>query len=225
MATRPVFVINQDIPHFREDNISFIYYSGFADSQRKKSFQSLHHEYLAIHPAAKILEVSRFSDSYLGQKLSAFNLIGETSSGKKRPVENLFQSSKVFENGGPFRDLLNVTPMAAKKDERLKSSGNLVGFNLDGESFPLIPKTFFYDWIYINALKGNPDIMNELLQFNAFTDIVFNPQKSINCQARTIAVFVSICNAGILEKCLDSKEQFAMLVYGDTLGQEQMCLF
>ena len=51
----------------------------------------------------------------LGVKLSAFNLKlnGYT-------LENIFQSSKVFSNGGPYRDLMNVAPKEAKRDGRLQ---------------------------------------------------------------------------------------------------------
>ena len=36
----------------------------------------------------------------------------------------------------------------------------------------------FYDWIYINALYKNKEIFNELIKYNAFTDIEFNPNKA-----------------------------------------------
>ena len=49
--------------------------------------------------------------------------------------------------------MLNVSPKDAKKDERLLSSGKLVGFNYNSMDFPLEPKTVFYDLIYINAVK------------------------------------------------------------------------
>lgn len=40
----------------------------------------------------------------------------------------------------------------AKRDPRLQASGRLTGFRFNGSSFPLEPKTAFYDWLYINAI-------------------------------------------------------------------------
>ena len=225
MAKRPVFVVNERQPYFSERWIDFKYFTGFAESQRRKSVNSLQSEYISLFPNAKMLEVSRFSEETLGQRLSAFNLLGDAGNGQQRPVENIFQSSKVFENGGPFRDLLNVSPGAAKKDPRLQSSGQLVGFNYQGIEYPLEPKTFFYDWVYINALRNDENLKAELMKFNAFTDIVFNPEKSINCQARTIAIFVSLCKTGMLCECLKSRESFVELVYGSKREPVQLRLF
>ncbi|MCR4607821.1 MAG: hypothetical protein K5771_08865 [Oscillospiraceae bacterium] len=214
MATRPVFITYQDSPHFREIPTEFIYYSGFAEIQRRRSAESLREAFERTHPTAKVLEVSRFSDNVLGQRLSAFNLIATLKSGKKVPVENAFQASKCFELGGPYTDLLDCKPVEAKKDPRIKESGMLIGFELEGEKFPLEPKTFFYDWLYINALKDNDEVTRQLLQYNSFTDIVFNPEKSINCQARTIAIYVSLCKTGQIDMAMKSRDDFEEIVYG-----------
>ena len=40
-------------------------------------------------------------------------------------LECVFQGSKVFENGGPYRDLVLNSPYKAKKAKRLKESGKL----------------------------------------------------------------------------------------------------
>ena len=44
------------------------------------------------------------------------------------------------------------------------------------------------------------------MSFNAFTDIEFNPKRSINCQAYTVALYKSLAVRGELEDCLKSKE-------------------
>lgn len=221
MAERPVFLTNENAPYFREEMTRFEFCPGFADIQRKRSAENLHKAFHLKHPDAKVLEVSRFSENYLGQSLSAFNLLTELGNGDKVPVENAFQSSKVFAFGGPYRELLYCRPAAAKKADCLQESGPLVGFNFEGADFPLEPKTFFYDWIYINALKGDQKTTEALLAFDAFTDIAFNPQKSINCQARTIAIYVSLCRAGLLGPALSSAENFRTVVYdhADEYGQ------
>ena len=56
-------------------------------------------------------------------------------------------------------------------------------------AFRLEPRTFFYDWLYVSALAGRPELVNELEHRAAFTDIEFNPKRSINCQAHLVALF------------------------------------
>ncbi len=49
--------------------------------------------------------------------------------------------------------------------------------------------------------------------YEAFTDIEFNPNKSINCQARSVAIAVGLKKAGILEKCISDEKVFLREVY------------
>ena len=213
MAQRPVFMISNSTPYFREEMISFQYFNGFSESQRKKSIASLHQAFLAQHKNEKVLEISSKSENELGVKLSAFNLMITTSTGRKYSVESAFQASKVFEKGGPYKDLLEKTSREAKRDMRLKESGRLVSFHFSKKVFPLYPTTFFYNWLYINTLHLYSDLCEELLQYTAFTDIVFNPEKSLNCQARSAALYVSLHKQGILSKALESPESFLQVVY------------
>ena len=111
----------------------------------------------------------------------------------------------------------------AKKDKRLKESGNIIGFEFEGEYWNNEPKTAFYDWIYINALYRNrQDLVEELLQYSVFSDIEFNPNKSINCQARTCAVLVSLVKQDLIDEALSSKEKFIELVYKKQSKQTQI---
>src|SRR5690606_37283377 len=122
-----------------------------------------------------------------------------------------FQSSRVFERGGPFTDLLARSSLEARKDERLQASGSLLKFEFFGKDFPLEPKTYFYDWIYINALNQNLSLADQLKNFDAFSDIEFNPTKSINCQARSCALYVALEKQGILIEALESADRFLEL--------------
>lgn len=178
MASRPGFYILND--QVTNKNATFEWAGGFAVSQKKKNVSRLHSAL-----GKPCLEVSTKSDIPLGIKLSAFTLKlnGYT-------LENIFQSSKVFENGGPYLDLLTVSPKDAKRDPRLKNSGNLKGFEFNNYFWTLVPKTCFYDYIYCKAVRNCIDL-NELKQicdYTFFTDIEFNPSKSINTQARSIAI-------------------------------------
>lgn len=206
MAQRPFFMIS-DNELYIEENCEFTFYTGFALSQKQKSIISLHEQILKKYQNAKILEVSRKSENPLGNALSAFNLKLNIN-GSSYPVENIFQSSKVFSSGGPYRDLLLGHPRDAKRDERLKASGKLIAFQLNGNTWGLEPKTMFYDWLYIHALYRNKNLIKEIIKYDTFTDIEFNPNKSFNCQARSVAIFVSLYKKGLLESYLRDKNLF-----------------
>lgn len=154
-------------------------------------------------------EVSSASKSELGRKLSAFNLKDDQG----RLLECVFQSSKKFENGGPYLDLLDVEPGKAKKDARLKNSGRLVAFVKDNVEYPISPRTAFYDYIYINALMANQDLWEEIDNYDAFTDVWFNPDKSSNCQAEAMAMFRGLKETGNLEKAMKSFDDFVDTVF------------
>ena len=183
MAERPAFFIRQG--KVVSEVYSFEWFSGFAVSQKQKSIASLHNAIIKADKSAKPLEISTKSKETIGIKLSAFNLKLNNYT-----PENVFQSAKVFERGGPYLDLLDVLPKEAKRDERLRNSGSLRAFRYQNEDFPLIPKTVFYDFIYIAAVKNSlaADEIKEISSYNYFTDIEFNPGKSINTQARAAAL-------------------------------------
>lgn len=211
MARRPVFVPRTAGPGFVEERIfEFQWHAGFSLAQKQRSIHSLH-ESAADAGVDPVLEISSKSPLVLGTELSAFNLVLGCPDGRKMPVENAFQGSKVFEGGGPFTDLFTMHPRDAKRDPRLKGSGRLKAFDLCGARFPLEPKTVFYDWLYLNALADHPR-HEEVLGFRGFSDIEFNPERSINCQARSAAMFVGLWSQGLLGKCLANVESYLDLV-------------
>ena len=53
------------------------------------------------------------------------------------------------------------------------------------------------------------------MEYDAFTDIEFNPNRSINCQAEAAAIYVSLQQQGLLGEALQSKERFLEVVYGN----------
>jgi hypothetical protein len=209
MAKRPVYVPRKDgTLGVKEVEIEFKWFPGMSVSQKQKSVSSLHDAAKSMN-VNSILEISSKSEFELGVNLSAFNLNITTKKYEKTfSVESAFQGSKAFEFGGPYYDLFDKTSREAKKDIRLKQSGNLVKFTFFGKNFPLKPRTLFYDWLYINALNQNEHLADDLLQYGGFTDIEFNPTKSINCQAYSAALFVSLSYASVLQDALESPEEF-----------------
>lgn len=214
MASRPIFVAANDKNQlFKEINIDFQFYGGFAITQKSKSIQSLH-ENATKDGYKNILEVSTKSSNKLGWQLSAFNLMVDFQEDQKISLECAFQGSKVFDGNVQYDDLYYAESIVAKKDERLKKSGNIIGFNFHDVFWENEPKTAFYDYLYIKTLYDNyKDTIDELMHYKVFTDIEFNPKKSINCQARTCAILVSLINLNLLENAIDSKEKFIELVY------------
>ena len=225
MAKRPIFTPNfNGFPYVDTVDIEFKWHPGFAKSQLQKSIASLHEAAEKLKNISPILEISSKSTSRLGISLSAFNLPLKTPNGRKMTVECAYQGSKVFENGGPYHELYSGSSREAKTDERLRNSGVLIAFNFCGEDFPIEPKTAFYDWLYVTALsQQKTDIMRELADFHGFSDIVFNPNRSLNCQARAAALFVSLSKNGLInEQILQDRDRYLALITGkkDSLPTE-----
>lgn len=219
MAKRPIFLTSKNKPFFEERTIEFQFFNGFSITQKAKSIISLHKNAKDLG-IEKVLEVSTKSDSKIGWALSAFNLLIDFNGDQQISLECAFQGSKVFEGNIQHKDIYHKTSIEAKKDPRLKNSGAIIGFEFEGVFWKNEPKTAFYDWMYIQALyQNNLEIIDELCTYKAFSDIEFNPNKSINCQARTCAVLVSLIEQNKIKEALSSKESFIEMVYPKALVQ------
>lgn len=210
MAFRPIFApLSAGTQLIIEDYVDFKWHPGLSLQQKQRSIAELHSEANIKHGIGKPLEISSKSDQDLGVKLSSFNLKFTTQKKKKTlTVEAAFQGSKIFERGGPFRDIFLLSPKEAKREPRLRESGALIGFNFYGVRWDLKPRTAFYDWLYINALLKNRDLSDDLMCFDYFTDIEFNPDRSVNCQARSAAIFSALRARGLLNEAMSGKEAF-----------------
>lgn len=220
MAERPLFFpVIDGSALVQTKYVEFQWFPGMSVSQKQKSVDSLHaaaHRLTDIH---SVLEISSKSRKELGVALSAFNLTFTTiKQNRTFSVECAFQGSKVFEHGGPYIDIFNKTSREAKKDERLRSSGRLIGFRFFGMDWGLEPQTAFYDWLYINALKKHPGVTEQLLEYSGFTDIEFNPERSINCQAYSVALYVSLYKRQLLEEATSCKEAFLRIMDRATIS-------
>ena len=212
MSQRPVFVPIKRKPWTDVYMTEFQWNSGLSAAQKKKNVAALHQAFVARFPEKKVLEISSKSSEDLGVKLSAFNLTKFVPSlGKAVPVECVYQGSKVFAVGGPYTDLYTATSRAAKGDDRLRQSGELRRFSFEGKEFPLKAGSAFYDWLYVNALMEHPELSEPLLGYDGFTDIEFNPNKGVACQANAAALYVSLHRQGLLEQCRDFDAFLALL--------------
>ena len=137
MASRPTFIPTNDKENLVEiKQVKFTWFPGFAKSQKLKSIQSFHEAISKSLNKNKILEISTKSETEEGISGSAFNLKLFLKE-KNYTLESLFQGSKVFKKGGPYTNLYNAKSIDAKKDERIKNSGQLVGFSFFDEKFNL----------------------------------------------------------------------------------------
>jgi hypothetical protein len=220
MANRPIYIPEDNLNNFvKTENVEFTWYAGMAISQKQKSIASLHQAAKAMGICQNPLEVSSKSPNELGVRLSAFNLTVKTEKYKRQfTVEAAYQSSKVFQHGGPYKDLLYGQSILAKKDTRLKESGELIGFDFFGIKWSLEPQTAFYDWLYLNALNKNSQLIKELNNYDAFTDIEFNHKKSISCQAYSLALFKSLNNRGLFNHALKNQESFLDVIANHSLN-------
>ena len=221
MAKRPVFIPDQDsYPPVREELVEFRWHPGFSASQKKKSVAELHNSAYqkGISP---VLEVSTKSEDKLGLKLSSFNLYISVKNIGTVPLESAYQGSKVFESGGPYVDIYSKSPKDAKRDERLRKSGKMVGFRFEEVNWELEPKTAFYDWLYLQAFSKSDLPTDQILSYAAFTDIEFNPAKSINSQAHSCAIISSLLKKDLLFEVVKDKSLFLsiMQVRGDEFNR------
>ena len=182
-----------------ERNFEFEWSMGMARPQKQKSIASFH-EIARKDGYTKVLEISTYSPEPLGVKLSAFNLqlVLGTSSGT---VEELYQKSKVL------RETDDVQALETKSQKGLPP----ISFEFEGFKWPLEPLSGFYDWLYINALQQNPDLSKKILEFQAFTDIAYNPKKSLSTQARAAALYVSLIQIRKIQQTKGPKEFLKLL--------------
>ena len=88
---------------------------GFSDAQRIRNFKAFY-QAIEVEFGGNPLEISSCSDVELGKSLSAFNLEYQGY-----PLECVFQSSKEYEHGGPYTDLLGAEPKDSKRIQDIKS--------------------------------------------------------------------------------------------------------
>lgn len=168
MAKRPIFISTGDIEHpFETRDISFKWISGMSYYQKCKRRDSLALEISKLYDIKRWLEISTKSDKEIGVNLSALNLFLKTTTGTDT-VENIYQKSKVFGEKG------------------------IIGFKYNDCEFSNTPTGMFYDYIYMYAVLQNHDLIDQFVQYDIFTDIEFNPNKSLNTQARAAAIFKTL---------------------------------
>lgn len=191
MALRMVYFPSNEYPFYKEIPGEFEWVSGLNLKRKQMNITKLHDKIHSVFPDMKVLEISSKSMQNIGVELSALNLkMYLVSIGKMVSVENIYQGSKVYFDCNDLTDLYMVDPIKAKKDPRITSRRCPEYYILNGKRYDIDNHGSFYNAIYIQALEQNAGLANSLLQYDAFTDIEFNPKKSNCCQAKAAAIYV-----------------------------------
>jgi len=219
MVTRPVFSPIYDHVGVKETaSAPFVWNPGFSMLQKQKNVVALHEAIKRQYPELRPLEISSRSRESIGVNLSAFKL-GVWSHEKYYTVESVYQASKVFEgNKGPFPGLYEKKPSEVRDSLKLVSRGRIVSYQMGSDKWALMPTRAFYDWVYCRALYRNQTLVKGVRAFNCFTDIAFNPIKSVNCQAYAVSLYLSLMSNGVLEEALSCKQSFLKFHPQDVIG-------
>lgn len=220
VATRPVFIHDPVDPGGNELLVDFVWHPGFSVAQKQRSIEALHAAAIEALGGGPLLEVSTKSPVRLGQRLSAFNLRLHSDEHGWLSVEAAYQGSKVFVESGQYPELYGIRGGADIKRIIGQRGGEaIVGFRFEGRDWPLEPTTAFYDWLYLRALidlgTDDPSALAELATFVGFTDIEFNPKRSLSCQARSCALFVSLTGQGTVSEYVRDPDAFIELLQGE----------
>lgn len=208
MAHRPIFIPGDHKgPLFRELSVQFRWHSGMAPVQKKRSVTELHQEAKMLG-CKNVLEVSTKSELEIGRRLSAFVLDVELS-GITSKIECVYQGSKVFQKAGPFNNLVECRPIDAKRYFKDKDFGLITHFEFFGQTYENLPFHAFYDWLFLRALSPHKAFLEDNLnRFDAYSDIEFNPSRSINTQARSMAIISSLLGRRQFKRCVEDFDYF-----------------
>ena len=110
---KPVFMprVNSD-NLVKTDMVRVERHVGFASRQKKKTINDLHQVIRKKYGFNNVLEMSSKSGNKLSFLLSPLSLKLTNDDGSQYSVENAFQSSMIFEDGGPYTDLLSAPPVS-----------------------------------------------------------------------------------------------------------------
>lgn len=68
-------------------------------------------------------------------------------------------------------------------------------------------------------------LVNEIIKYDAFTDIEFNHEKSINYQARAAAIFIRLFKMGKVDEVLGDINKFKEIYGLENKEVKQISLF
>ena len=128
MAVRKVYLPLTEYPYAKEVSITFPWSNG----SKQQNVQAVLDTFHDVYPEVPALEVSLASAQPEGIGAAAMKLPFRLGSSEQEvPVGIVYEASKVFENGGPYPDLLQCSHQKVLKDARLQKSGRCTGYRLE----------------------------------------------------------------------------------------------
>lgn len=229
MAHRPIFIATNRTPYVGTQLLEFTWVMGMAKSQACKRVLSLHQSAKA-HQFNQILEISTASNTELGRSLSAFNLpvtinFGTTDDPDLQTysVETIYQSSKVgrwnSKTIGPHPEWLGLTSKEVKSKIKEIQMESIMLYRYGSNAWPPTPTESFFTWLYINGLMQQNGLIEKLANYDGFTDIYFNPQKTNNCQARAAAQAVAMYKMDQLDSIMTTRVTYLKFAKENPSGQ------
>lgn len=206
MAVRKAYFPVPEFPYFKEAPVAFRWVNGSRHQNSQVVLDAFH----GIYPDTPALEVSLASRQPEGIAAAAMKLpLRLETLPQEVPVGIVYEASRVFENGGPYEELLQCSRQKVQKDHRLQQSGACTGYRLEGRDYLTEPYPYaFFNWLYGCALRQHPDRAGNILNFGAFLDLdLGSAKKDKNSPARAAAVYAGLSAAGKLD-CLDSYAAF-----------------
>ena len=206
MAVRKVYLSLAEFPYAKEISVTFPWSNG----SKHQNIQAILDTFHDVYPEVPALEISLASSQPEGVAAAAMKLPFHLEGlAQDVPVGIVYEASKVFENGGPYTDLLQCSRQKVRKDVRLQQSGRCIRYRLAETDFPVEPHPYaFFNWLYGCALRQAPEKAEGVLKFGAFSDLdLGSSKKDRNSPARAAAVYAGLAAAGKLA-CLDSYEAF-----------------
>lgn len=219
MAIRPLYLIQPDSNDWlKEHSIEFDWVSSEWNKEDmteniaifKENTEALEEKTKELFPELNIIDISPYSSSEIGVALDGINLELIVKD-KKMKVESIYEGSKVFERSGPYQQLYMKPPRVARYDRRVyrrKDRKIITGFQFFGKYFFQTPQHYYYNWLYCNILHQHQSLVEQVTEYDGFTDSTKQPKRSKTSSAEALAIYMSMYHGGVIEDALESPERF-----------------
>ena len=178
---------------------------------------TLHEElklaYAKKYKADKVLEISSKSPQRLGSELRGSRLMLTTPYNEISSVDRIYLSSQKFSYGGPFHSFLQLKEADIYQTLAAIKLGKLQRFEYGNLRWPAQEARLFYNWLYLKALYEKEGGYEDVLNYNAFSDVQANEWDPFSySQAQSAALFVLLHEHQLLHQAMKSPNHFRNIV-------------
>lgn len=183
--------------------------------RQRREVDSLHERFKYYRPDFKMLEISSISREPLGVAVSAANLRDP----RGNLTEAVYLGSRVYEQGQLEHLYHASSTVEAMRITKASEHNMFSSYNWYGKAVPTNPLTLMKYWIWCDAVYNQKDLMNQIVEYDAFTNYFCNTSKDyFGTYPEAAALFVTLYRNGILDTAMDSVESLARLAYGVNLN-------